>query len=236
MAYDAEWPQSYYLRGMVIRQRVIFFVLLTTFHVNAFAQYSIADWEDRDGWMHVVKLFELVGIAMGDKVADVGCHEGYLSFHLSEQVGERGKVYAVDVMPSRLDKLKAHIEERQVINIEPILGGYEDPKLPANTLDAILVVDTYHEMEAYATILEHLKKALKNNGRLLILEKLKAHMKGKTREEQSDAHTLSLKYVKKELKEAGFNIVEEISDFGTWNHEAHKQMWVLVAVPVKTSP
>lgn len=212
------------------------FMVLITFHFSAFAQYTQADWEDRDGWMDVAKLFELAGVTKGDKVADVGCHEGYLSFHLANQVGERGRVFAVDVMKSRLDKLKAHIQEIKITNIEPILGGYEDPKLPANALDAVLLVDTYHEMEAYKTILAHLKKALKSDGRLLILEKLKAHMKGKSREAQSDAHTLSLKYVKKELLEAGFSIVKEIARYGTWNHEEDKQMWILVAVPAETTP
>tara|TARA_R110002167_G_scaffold26182_8_gene90278 strand:+ start:2106 stop:2666 length:561 start_codon:yes stop_codon:yes gene_type:complete len=184
--------------------------------------------------MHVGELFELAEIGVGDHVADLGCNEGYLSFHLSDQVGLQGKVYAVDVSASRLEVLRAHIKERNTTNIVPVHSDEDDPKLRDRNLDAVMVVDTYHEMKEYKTILRHLKKALKPNGRLLILEKLKGYMKGEDRTAQSNAHTLALKFVKKELEEAGFQVVVEISEFGMWNHEADKQMWVLVAKPIVT--
>ncbi len=196
---------------------------------NAAAQYSEEDWEDRDTWMNVSKIFDMAGIEKGNKVADIGCHEGYLSFHLSKRVGESGKVFAVDVEEYRLDRLKEYAKERKVQNIEVILGDYDNPKLTKGSVDVVIVMDTYHEMDDYMEILGHIKKALKPNGRILILEKLKKQKRGKSREEQARGHTLSSKYVKEELKEAGFIITKEIKDFGDWQENEEKQMWIVVA-------
>jgi len=197
------------------------------------AQYSKEDWKERDTWMNVAKIFELAEIEKGGQVADVGCHEGYLSFHLSKRVGETGKVFAVDVEEYRLDNLKEYIQERKVDNIEVVLGDYNNPKLPTGSLDVVIVMDTYHEIDDYMEVLGHIKKALKPNGRILILEKLKEDKRGKSREEQARGHTLASKFVKKELKEAGFTVTKEIKDFGDWQENREKQMWIVVAEPVQ---
>ena len=214
---------------MSFKHHFSFFVFLCFGTFLGTAQYNESDWEDRDTWMKVSQIFDLARVGEGDMVADIGCHEGYLSFHLSDAVGKGGKVYAVDVQEYRLDKLKEYIEEREVSNIRVILGDYDDPKLPDATLDVVFIVDTYHEMDDYMEILAHIKKALKPNGKLLILEKLKDPHRGKSREAQARAHTLSTKYVKKELRDAGFKISKEVTDFGIWNHESEKHMWILIA-------
>lgn len=195
------------------------------------AQYASDEWAERDTWMNVPKIFELAGIKKGSKVADVGCHEGYLSFHLSKQVGEDGKVYSVDVEEYRLDDFKEHMQERNATNIEVILGDYDNPKLPEGVLDVVILMDTYHEIEYYMKMLSQIKKSLKPDGRILVLEKLKEAKQDKSREEQTDAHTLGPKYVKQELKDAGFSIIEEITDFGAWQKNEEKQMWILVGIP-----
>jgi len=198
--------------------------------INLFAQYSSEDWEERDTWMNVAKIFEMAQISEGMHVADVGCHEGYLTFHLSKKVASEGKVYAVDVEEYRLDDLKEHLEDRKVNNVEVIHGDYDNPKLPKGRLDAVIVMDTYHEIDEYMKVLAHIKKSLKPGGRLLILEKLKEQKRGKSREEQASGHTLASKYVKEELQEAGFSITKEINDFGAWQENEEKQMWILVAL------
>jgi len=216
---------------MRIRTHLTFLLLVCL--NTLFAQYSQEDWEERDTWMNVSELFELAGIEEGNRVADVGCHEGYLSFHLSKRVGKNGKVFAVDVEEYRLDKLKGHMKERDISNIEVILGDYDNPKLPIGSLDAVMVMDTYHEIDDYMEVLGHIRKALKPNGRILILEKLKEHKRGKSREEQARGHTLSSKYVKEELREAGFTLTKEVKDFGDWQENEEKQMWIVVAKPIQ---
>ncbi|MCX2719610.1 class I SAM-dependent methyltransferase [Lentiprolixibacter aurantiacus] len=195
----------------------------------ASGQYQEADWDYRDQWMDVDRIFRMAGITPGDHVADIGCHEGYLSMHLARTVGKSGQVYSVDVRQDRLETLEENARSRDLTNIRTILGDYDNPHLPKAILDVVLIVDTYHEMKSYMTVLEHVKKALKPEGRILILEKLKAHARNKSREEQVRSHTLSSKYVKRELKEAGFEIVTEIGDLGKWEEENDKTMWLVVA-------
>lgn len=200
------------------------------FAFAGFSQYAEYEWEDRDKWMNVSNIFDLAGIQEGDKVADVGCHEGYLSVRLSKRVGDSGGVYAVDVREDRLEDLRENLEDRNIRNVEVILGDYDNPKLPIERLDAVIVMDTYHEIEDYMEVLGHIHASLKQGGKILVLEKLKDHAKGKSREDQADSHTLSSKYVKKELQDTGFEIVDEISDFGKWEREEDKTMWILVAI------
>lgn len=206
----------------------IIIVLIST-HFTANAQYNSEDWKWRDGWMSVEKLFELAAVGGGDSVADVGCHEGFLTMHLAQRVGAQGKVYAVDVRNDRLQTLKTNAKERKLKNITTILGDYDNPKLPSNSLDVIFVIDTYHEISAYKEMLGHLNKSLKSGGKLVLLEKLKKRLVGKSRESQVSGHTLALGYVKKELQTAGFTIRVEIEDFGQWEEDPTKTMWVLVA-------
>ncbi|WP_101451065.1 class I SAM-dependent methyltransferase [Aquimarina sp. MAR_2010_214] len=215
-----------------MRQRIQFLVLSVLILIVdiGYAQYKKTDWEERDTWMNVPKIFKLAEINQGNEVADVGCHEGYLTMHLAQKVGELGKVYAVDVREDRLEKLDKYIDDRKLKNIETIVGDYDNPKLPNDTLDVVVVMDTYHEMDDYMKILGHIKKSLKPGGRIVIIEKFKEHMLNTSRAEQTEKHTLSLNYVKQELQKAGFSISKEIKDFGKWKNESDKTIWILVGI------
>ncbi|MCK0109747.1 methyltransferase domain-containing protein [Flavobacteriaceae bacterium S0825] len=205
------------------------FLVLCFLPIIGHAQYTQNDWKERDTWMPIETLFELANIKEGSQVADIGCHEGYLSIHLANNVGANGRVYAVDVREDRLDRLKEHLESRNLNNVAVIVGDYDNPKLPNETLDVVFIVDTYHEMTDYKVILNHVYKALKPNGKLVILEKLKSRVKNATRREQTNAHTLGPKYVKQEMKDANFSIVKQINDLGHWQNDEDKIMWLLVA-------
>ena len=193
------------------------------------AQYTEADWEERDQWMGTDFLLKMAGVEEGHKVADVGCHEGYLSIHLAKRVLGNGRVYAVDVRQDRLEKLRINANKRNLKNIVTILGDYDDPKLPERELDLVFIIDTYHEMESYNKILGHVKKSLKPGGKLMVLEKLKDWVRNKSRKEQVASHSLGPEYVRKELKDAGFTLISEIEDHGDWEKEKNKKMWVILA-------
>jgi len=203
-------------------------ILLTIPDVNS--QYVESDWKDRDKWMQVTEIFQMAGIQTGNNVADLGCHEGYMSVRLARFIYENGKVYSVDVREDRLNELNEIAAKSGLKNIQTILGDYDDPKLPENTMDAVFIIDAYHEMLEYSEILRHVKKALKPNGRILILEKLKSHMIGKSREEQTKAHTISPEYVERELKAAGFVVTLLRKDLGYWEEDPDKKIWVMVGV------
>lgn len=212
---------------MRIFRLVLLLGLLTV--LEGKAQYTEADWPDRDKWMKTATLLQLANLSQGDRVADIGCHEGYLAMHLSQRVGEDGRVYAVDVRSDRLETLRTNANERDLKNIITILGDFDDPKLPKDELDAVFIIDTYHEMDSHEKILRHVKSALKSGGRLMLLEKLKKRVEGKSRQEQVNAHSLGPEYVRRELQQAGFTIVSEITDHGPWEREPLKQMWVILA-------
>ena len=206
--------------------RIVLLIFLPAF---SFTQYAENDWEDRDTWMNIPLIFEEAGIHEGSYVADIGCHEGYLSIHLANKVGVDGKVYAVDVREDRIELLDENLKARDFSNVATILGDYDDPKLPINTLDVVFIVDTYHEMEDYAIILKHVYQSLKSGGRIVIIEKLKSHIKGKSRADQIDAHSLAPKYVKKELTSAGFKVSHQDDDMGDWENDEDKVIWMLIA-------
>ncbi len=208
--------------------RVNFFFFLF-FSSLTFAQYTSDDWNSRDKWMNIEALFEMANVTPGYAVADVGSHEGYLTMHLAKRVGAQGKVYAVDINDYRLEKLEKHAKKRKFKNITTVLGDYDNPKLPENKVDIVFVIDTYHEMSSYKEMLQHFYNSLKPNGKIVVLEKIKKHKIGKSRAEQVSAHTLSSNYVKDELQEAGFTVSHEASNFGYWERDKTKQMWILVA-------
>ena len=116
--------------------------------------YTKSAWSDRDKWQRANDLIGLMEIGPGDKVADVGCHEGYMTFKLATKVGRTGEVFAVDVDQNRLDKLKDHLTEAKVNNVSVVKGDYDDPKLPFNFIDAVIIIDTYHEMDDHNEILK----------------------------------------------------------------------------------
>src|SRR5215475_5527696 len=102
------------------------------------------DWKARDRWERPEEVMDAVGVKAGSTVADVGAGEGYFTFHLAERVGTTGKVYAEDILEDRLEKIRALAAERKLTQIETVLGAADDPRLPAERMDAVLVVNAYH--------------------------------------------------------------------------------------------
>lgn len=211
----------------LIRNTIYLMIGFAAFTTHA--QYSEYEWEERDEWMNVARILELSGVETGHTVADIGCHEGYLSMHLAEAVGPEGMIWAEDISSYRLERLRKHAGERGHDNIRTILGEETDPKLPEGTIDIVFVVDSYHEMAKPMTMLRHFRKALKPGGRILILEKLKEKVRNKSRKSQTTAHSLGPEYVREELKEAGFTILNEVRDMGDWEKNPKKKIWLLVA-------
>ena len=135
--------------------------------------HQAADWLDRrerEKEEAPTKLMDALPVREGDAVADIGAGTGFFTFRLSDRVGPKGKVYAVEIQQEMLDIIAKRMKARDVKNIELVLGTETDPKLPANALDLILMVDVYHEFSYPFEMTENMVLALKPGGRLVFVE------------------------------------------------------------------
>ncbi len=192
--------------------------------------YRESAWEDRDKWQCADKLLGFLKIQEGSHVADIGCHEGYMTVKLSKTVKAKGKVYAIDVDQSRLNTLKRRLEDRKIENVTVVKGDYDNPKLPTNALDAVIILDTYHEMDDHDKILDHIKSSLKKGGRLVLCEPIAENRRGLSRADQETKHELGINYAIEDLEKAGFSIIHKEDPFVDRHDVKGDMMWVIVAV------
>ena len=132
-----------------------------------------ADWlerSEREAQERPELLLAALGLQPGDAVADIGAGSGYYTRRLAQQVGERGTVYAVDVQPEMIELLTSNLAAAKIRNVKAILGTPTDPKLPPASLDLILLVDVYHEMDHPFEMAQAMCAALKPGGRLVFVE------------------------------------------------------------------
>ena len=135
--------------------------------------HQAADWlerPEREQEEQPGKLLPALKFKEGDVVADIGAGSGYLTFRMAKLVGKTGKVYAVDIQPEMLDLIRKRMKDRKVTNVEPVQGTETDPKLPAASVDLIIMVDVYHEFSYPYEMTEAMVKALKPGGRLVFVE------------------------------------------------------------------
>lgn len=135
--------------------------------------YHGAGWlerPEREKEEQASKLYPPLKIKAGDVVCDMGAGSGYHTMKLSEIVGDKGKVYAVDIQPQMLEILGKRLKDNEVTNVKLVKGTETDPKLPAGELDLILMVDVYHEFSYPYEMTEKMVKSLKPGGRLVFVE------------------------------------------------------------------
>jgi len=121
----------------------------------------------REEWQQPERVVEALGLTPGEAVADLGAGSGYFTVRLARAVGPTGKVYAVDVEQAMLDYLTRRAKQEQLANIQPVLAGAHDPRLPPASVDVIFICDTLHHISDRATYYPLLLRALKPGGRLV---------------------------------------------------------------------
>lgn len=115
-------------------------------------------------------LMKALKLKPGMAVADIGAGSGYFTFRLAKQVGATGKVFAVDIQPEMLTVIRNRMTKLKVSNIELVQGTIVDPKLPAATVDMIMMVDVYHEFSHPWEMTTAMVKSLKPGGKLVFVE------------------------------------------------------------------
>lgn len=124
--------------------------------------------EDRDRQQKPRELIEKMGLKPGDAVADVGTGVGYMLPFLSRAVGPSGKVVGEDIFPDFL--AKARERSKDLPNVTFIAGSETDPKLPAGSLDCVLMLDVYHHFDYPEKMLAALYQSLKPGGRMVLVD------------------------------------------------------------------
>lgn len=125
---------------------------------------------DRDVWQRPDRIMDELRIAEGSVVADLGAGSGWFTTRLAARVGPNGKVYAEDIQPQMLSAIQLRVSREGLRNVQPVLGTPSDPRLPRGELDAVLIVEAYHEMEEPIVLLRNVAAALKPEGLLGIVE------------------------------------------------------------------
>lgn len=132
-------------------------------------ELGVLEGPDRDAWQKPDLIMDALRIGEGSHVADLGAGGGWFTVRLARRVGPNGVVYAQDVQPQMLEAIRRRIEREGLRNVRYVRGERTKPKLPPDSLDAILVVDSYPEFTQPVVLLEQLGRALKPGGRIGIV-------------------------------------------------------------------
>lgn len=175
-----------------------------------------ADWllrNEREKEESTQEMIKALDLKEGMTVADVGCGNGYHALMMAKLVGDSGTILCVDVQQKMLDLLAIRAKKAGVKNYKPILGEFEDPKLPDGKVDIILIVDAYHEFTNPEAMLKKMRKSLSKNGLMVLLE---FRAEDKSVPIKPD-HKMSKKQILKEMNANGFKL-EKSYDKLPWQH------------------
>ncbi len=150
---------------------------------------------------------DAIGIRPGMTIADVGAGVGYFTLRLARRLSGSGKVYANEIQPGMIEKLRKNLEKENIENVETVLGTETDPKLPAGKIDLVLLVDVYHEFSQPQKMLGKIRESLTSAGRLVLLEYRKEDPTVPIRLE----HKMSVEEVKREIEPEGFRLAEVLT-------------------------
>jgi len=155
---------------------------------------SVFDSPGRDDRLQINRVMDILGIVPGKTVADIGAGSGWFTVRAARRVTEAGSVYAVDINPAAIRYIDNRIHNEQLHNVKTILSKSDDALLPANTIDSVLLLKTYHEVEKPVVLLQNLRAALRPGAKIGIID----------RNGNGENHGVAREIVIKEAGEAGY--------------------------------
>lgn len=158
---------------------------------------SIFEYPDRDDKLQVNRVMDILHIKPGTTVADIGAGSGWFTVRAAKRVGPSGLVYAVDINPAAISYINDRAKREHLENIRTIQGHEDDPLLPRNSVDSVLLLKTYHEVAQPVRLLQNLRHALRPGALVGIID----------RNGKGDDHGLDDKVVIDEANKAGFKLV-----------------------------
>ncbi len=131
---------------------------------------SLLETPDRDQWQRTDDILDNLKIADGSVVADIAAGGGWFSVHLARRVGPAGIVYAEEIQPSMIETISLRMRRENLTNIKPVLGTPADPGLPRGSLDAVVIVNAFNDIDAPVPLLSNIRQALKDRGLLGVID------------------------------------------------------------------
>jgi len=157
---------------------------------------SIFDSPGRAERLQIDRVMDLLEIGPGKKVADIGAGSGWFTILAAKRVKEAGSVYAVDINPEAIRYIEDRAQKEQLHNVRTILGHEDDPLLPANQIDSVLLLKTYHEVAKPVALLRNLRASLRPGAKVGIID----------RNGNGENHGVNRSVVLKEASEAGYEL------------------------------
>jgi predicted methyltransferase len=160
---------------------------------------SIFDYPDRDRKLHINQVMDLLGISPGKSVADIGAGSGWFTVRAAQRVAPTGTVYAVDINPAAIQYVDDRAKKEKLNNVKTVLGTAGDPRLPSESVNAVLLLKTYHEVAQPVEFMTHLRSSLRPDARVGIID----------RNGNGENHGVAKKIVIQEVESAGYRLAEE---------------------------
>lgn len=160
---------------------------------------GIFEDKERDRNLQVERVMDVLGLQPGSFVADIGAGSGWFTVRAARRVGSRGRVYAVEINRDYLKYIETRALREKLSNVRTVLGKEDDPLLPPQSVDAVLILKTYHEIAQPILLLKRLRQSMRSGARLGIID----------RNGTGSDHGLDRDTVVSEAKSSGFELIEQ---------------------------
>jgi ubiquinone/menaquinone biosynthesis C-methylase UbiE len=160
---------------------------------------SVFDSPGRDERLHIDRVMDILGVTPGKSVADIGAGSGWFTVRAARRVGTGGIAYAVDINPEVADYIGRRAQKEKLRNVKTILSKPDDPMLPADSVDAVLLLKTYHEVARPVELLRNLRGALRPGAKVGVID----------RNGNGEDHGVGKDVVIREAQEAGYHLLKQ---------------------------
>jgi len=160
---------------------------------------SIFESPGRDKRLQIDRVMDILGIGPGKAVADIGAGSGWFTVRAARKVTSSGNVFAVDINPDAIRYIKNRATEEKLTNIQTVQSQPDDPLLAPDSVDAVLMLKTYHEIAHPETLLRNLRASLKPGALVGIID----------RNGNGENHGVARDVVIREAGDAGYSLVEK---------------------------
>ena len=160
---------------------------------------SIFDSPGREERLHINRVMDILGLTPGKSVADIGAGSGWFTVRAARRVGTGGIAYAVDINPEAADYVGKRAQKEKLENVKTILSKPDDPMLPADSVDAVLLLKTYHEVAHPVELLRNLRGALRPGAKVGVID----------RNGNGMDHGVGKDVAIREAQEAGYRLLKE---------------------------